>query len=144
MSRTTAPEPFKSLIHEWERALRAENRSRRTIEGYALVAHLFHYWLSQTENPPSEPGNLTSGHFRGWIGHRVDTTSPANANNNYRALQQWCNFLLIEDEIDDHPMKTMKPPKIPDQDPPVIPWMPSVRFSTAAAVGASCRAATPH
>ncbi|WP_020500451.1 tyrosine-type recombinase/integrase [Sciscionella marina] len=118
--RTEVPEPFLSLIKEWCRSLRSEGKSPRTIRGYRDAACWFHAWLADDEDAPAEPRDVQTSQARAWIAHRIETTSLGNANNNYRALQQWFNWLLAEDEIDVHPMARMKPPKVPEQPVPVV------------------------
>lgn len=115
------PKPFVSLIDEWARALHAENKSPKTIRCYTDAARKFHLWCADLDQPPAVPGDITPTDVRDWIAHRLDTTSPGNANNNYRCMQQWFNWLLNEDEIDTHPMARLKSPHVPDQPPPIVP-----------------------
>jgi integrase/recombinase XerC len=115
-----APEPWGPLIHEWARALHAENKAARTIEGYTDTATRFHLWHAARPDAPGDPTEVTTRHVRDWIGYRLDATSAGNANNNYRALQRWFAFLLEEGEIDVHPMRSMKPPHVPEKLVPVI------------------------
>ncbi|MBV8993915.1 MAG: phage integrase N-terminal SAM-like domain-containing protein, partial [Pseudonocardiales bacterium] len=130
-----APAPWQTLIDEWARSLRAENKSRRTIRTYTDAARWFHIWLASptappqlpdpatwlasVPAPPQQPGHLDAVHVRAWIAYRLETTSAGNANNNYRALQTWFNWLLEEEEISHHPMARMKPPQVPLQPVPV-------------------------
>ncbi|MFJ8815409.1 tyrosine-type recombinase/integrase [Amycolatopsis thermoflava] len=132
-----APAPFQALIDEWARSLRAENKSARTIRGYTDAARFFHIWIADptappdTDDPdewlaglaapPSEPSDLDKSHARDWIAYRIATTSPGNANNNFRALQQWGNWLLDEGEIEQHFMAGLKPPHVPEQPVPIVP-----------------------
>jgi site-specific recombinase XerC len=133
----SAPSPWQQLIDEWSRSLDAEHKSDRTIRGYTDSARWFHTWLANpvappdtkdpagwlagVPAPPTEPADISAKHIRAWITYRLDTTSPGNANNNYRALQAWFNWLLDEDEIEAHPMARMKPPKVPEQPVPIVP-----------------------
>ncbi|MFI6030504.1 tyrosine-type recombinase/integrase [Amycolatopsis magusensis] len=130
----TAPEQFQLLIDEWARSLAAEGKSKRTIRCYTDSARWLHIWLASpvappdvdsdwldaVPEPPTEPTDVTPRHIKAWITYRLGTTSHGNANNNYRALQQWFNWLADEDEIDAHPMARMKPPAVPEQPVPVI------------------------
>jgi site-specific recombinase XerD len=50
-----------------------------------------------------------------WVGHLLDTRSPATASNRYRAIQQWFAWMVEEAEIDDNPMAKMSPPHVPEQ-----------------------------
>jgi site-specific recombinase XerC len=132
-----APEPYQSLIEEWARSLRAENKSPRTIRTYTDAARWLHIWLADpvappneadprawlagVADPPGDPADVTKGHVRDWLTYRLATTSPGNANNNYRALLVWFNWLLEEDEIAEHPMTRLKPPHVPPQPAPITP-----------------------
>jgi hypothetical protein len=44
------------------------------------------------------------------MNHLLAVGKPGTVNNRFRAGQQWFNRLLIEEEIDAHPIATMKPP----------------------------------
>lgn len=116
-----APEPWGSLINEWVITLRSENKSARTVRGYTDPVTWFHAWLVERPDAPTEPDEIKPTHIRAWIAHRVEATSPGNAHNNYRALQQWFRFLVDEGEITTHPMAGLKPPHVPDQPPPITP-----------------------
>lgn len=136
MSVTPPPEPFASLIAEWSRSLKSENKSDNTIKAYTGSARKFHVWCTDPTAPPNEdnpaawlaavppapaePNDITVTHCRSWIGYRVDATSPGNAHADYRGLHAYHSWLLAEGEIDTHPMDRMKPPHVPDQPPPVV------------------------
>jgi integrase len=125
------------LNREWERQLRSENKSPKTIEVYLEAVWQLALWLDQLpETPdesadsdapdsglarPAEPADITKSHVIGWINHLLAIHSPATANNRYRAVQQWFNWLLNEGEIDAHPMARMKPPTIPEKEVPLVP-----------------------
>ncbi|MBB4689700.1 tyrosine-type recombinase/integrase [Amycolatopsis jiangsuensis] len=139
--RTRAPKPappaWQALINEWAMSLEAENKSPRTIRGYCDAVRFFHIWLADPDVPPeaddpetwlasvppkpTEPADYEPNHVKRWIAYRLATTSPGNANNNYRALSAWFNWLLTEEEIEHHPMARMNPPHIPDQPIPITP-----------------------
>lgn len=85
-------------------------------------------WLdalpSQTNDPesltrPETPGQITRAHIADWMTCLLETGAPGNANNKYRSVQQWFNWLLSEGEIEAHPMARMKPPFIPESQ---FPW----------------------
>lgn len=111
---------WEPLIRDWSRALRAENKSPRTISIYTSAARQLGSWAADLAQPPA-PGDVDHRVVRDFIAHRVETTSPGNANTEYRALQQWFKFLVNEDEMDQHPMANMKPPHVPEQPVPVVP-----------------------
>ena len=45
---------------------------------------------------------------------------PATANNRYRGLQSFFKWALSEGEVKVSPIANMKPPKIPENPPPVL------------------------
>ena len=52
LMRMYAPPPWDLLLAEWERSLRAENESPRTIEGYTTWADRFHDWTPPNRMRP--------------------------------------------------------------------------------------------
>jgi site-specific recombinase XerC len=117
------------LLREWERALRAENKSPATIDIYDRGVRLMADWFDQLPatsirpgavTRPEDPADITRSHIAEWMSHLLATGKPGNANNKYRSVQQWFNWLVIEGEIDVSPMATMKPPFVPEQEVPVI------------------------
>lgn len=118
------------LLREWERTLRAENKSKNTIEIYGHCARVMIKWLdalpAESDNPdaltrPETPDQITKAHIADWMSDLLATGTPGNANNKYRSVQQWFNWLLVEDEIEHHPMARMKPPFVPEKPVPLVP-----------------------
>ena len=109
----------------------------KTIQGYLESTWLLIGWLDQLPGTPDEssesagddgdlarpdePADMTKSHLIAWINHLLSINAPGTANNRYRAVRQWFNWLLGEDEIDAHPMARMKPPAIPEQEVPLVP-----------------------
>ena len=131
-----APPAWQALLTEWAMTLESENKSPRTIRGYTDAVRFFHLWLADPVAPPdadatewlanvppapAEPSEYQPRHVESWIAYRLATTSPGNANNNYRALHAWFAWLLDEAEIEVDPMARMKPPHVPDQPAPITP-----------------------
>ncbi|HEX3785161.1 MAG TPA: tyrosine-type recombinase/integrase [Pseudonocardiaceae bacterium] len=116
------------LLREWERTLSAENKAPKTIQVYGDGTRQLIVWLDRLPVESSEDlarpatlADITKQHLVGWMNHLLSISKPATANNRYRAVQQWFNWMLIEGEIDTHPMSTMKPPFIPEQQVPLVP-----------------------
>jgi integrase len=118
------------LVREWERTLRAENKSTNTIEIYGHCARMMIKWLdalpTEAIEPdaltrPEDPHEITRAHIATWMTHLLETGKPGNANNKYRSVQQWFNWLLDEGEIEIHPMIRMKPPFVPEEPVPLVP-----------------------
>lgn len=113
---TDIPPSWRQLIRHWARALQAENKSQRTIGIYTGAVRSL-----ARRFPETDPCGVDRGAVRDYIAHLVEETSAGNAHTNYRALQQWFKFLVLEEEIDQSPMVGMKPPIVPEQPVPVVP-----------------------
>jgi integrase/recombinase XerC len=118
------------LVREWERTLRAENKSKNTIGIYGHCTRLMIKWLDalptaasdlETETQPETPADIKRAHIATWMTDLLATGAPGNANNKYRSVQQWFNWLLAEGEIEVHPMARMKPPFVPEKPVPLVP-----------------------
>lgn len=109
------------LLREWRRTLRAEHKSPRTIDGYDETVRFFTAWLDQLEPPPADIADITAAHIKDWIGDQLDRWKPSTANTRYGHLRQWFNWLLAEEEIDAHPMATVKAPHVPEVPIPLVP-----------------------
>jgi site-specific recombinase XerD len=108
----------------------AENKSKNTIQIYGHCIRLMIKWLdampTESSDPeclvrPRTPGEITRAHIANWMTDLLATGTPGNANNKYRSVQQWFNWLLLEEEIEAHPMARMKPPFISEQPVPLVP-----------------------
>lgn len=113
---TTAPEQWKLLLRDFQRALQAENKSPRTIGIYLRAA----LRLARAY-PNIDPRDIDRRQIRDHIASLIEDTSAGNAHTHYRSLQQWFAFLLAEREIDTSPMVNMKPPIVPETTIPVVP-----------------------
>lgn len=113
---TTAPEQWKLLLRDFQRALQAENKSPRTIGIYLNAA----LRLARAY-PGTDPRNINRRQIRDHIATLIEETSAGNAHTHYRSPQQWFAFLLAEREIDAPPMANMKPPIAPETTIPVVP-----------------------
>jgi site-specific recombinase XerD len=124
------------LATSWLRALRSENKSENTIRIYGNAAKQFGRYLLDEENgyqptadedggagrpAPASLAELHREHIQAYIAATIARTSPANAHQHFRALRTFFNWLVDEEEIDRHPMRTMKPPQVPEVEVPVIP-----------------------
>lgn len=103
----------------FERAIKAENVSPRTVETYMESVTLFTRFLTD-QGMPLAVANIKREHVEGFITHLLSRYKPATAHNRYRALARFFKFLLDEGEIKTSPMERMKPPRIPEAPPPVL------------------------
>ncbi|WP_407553122.1 tyrosine-type recombinase/integrase [Streptomyces sp. Pv4-95] len=121
------------LASSWVRALRARNLSENTQRVYSRAATGLRNYLLDYD-PPAEdtearprpttlegPTGLHREHVEAYINHMLKTTSPATAHQYFRSLKTFFNWCVDEEEIDRSPMRTMKPPQLPEVEVPVIP-----------------------
>ncbi len=121
MDRITAASvgDLATLIPSFERSLRAANKSAKTVQVYGEAANQLLAFLREM-GMPTEVARIGREHVESFIERLVATKAPATANNRYRALTALFNFLVDFGEITDSPMRTMKPPKVPDVPVPVL------------------------
>lgn len=104
-------EELAVLLQSWQLSLRAERKSAQTLKTYTYGAKAFIAWMRE-QPEPIPVADVQRAHIAEWVTWLQDKELlPNTVNNRYRALQQWFNFLLEEEEIDQHPMTKMKPPK---------------------------------
>lgn len=116
---TASLSALPTLLRSFERHLRAENKSPRTIATYLTSGRQLSDFLEE-HGMPTDATALRREHVETFITHLIETRSPATANNRYRGLQQLFNFLLEEGEIERSPMEGMSPPHVPEQPVPVL------------------------
>lgn len=114
-----APGDWGSYANEWRRALEADNKSPNTVRIYLHSVRMLGEW-AHAQAPPLEPEDVRAGHIRDYMKHRLDTTSPGNAHNNYRALRTFFAWLVDEGELDDTPMRRTRPPILPEKIVPIV------------------------
>jgi len=107
------------LLNSFLRALRAENLSKRTLETYGESIKQFIRFLAR-EGVAVSPSEITREQVEDFITELLKKWKPATANNRYRALSRYFNWLVEEGEIEESPMLKMKSPKIPEQPPEVL------------------------
>lgn len=111
--------PFSELAKSYERSLRAENKSPKTILTYnEALARLESFLLSR--GMPTNPRAIRREHLEAFMEDLLARYKPATANNRYRSLQSFFKYLVEEDEIEANPMARMKPPRVPLTPPKVL------------------------
>ena len=103
------------LVRDWERSLRARNRSPRTIQSYLesvrqLIAHAGAEELADLDRRAVEE----------FLVHLANTRSASTAAVRYRSLQQWFKWCVEEEEIDADPMARISAPTVPEQPIPLL------------------------
>jgi site-specific recombinase XerD len=102
----------------WMRHLRAENKSPQTLLAYGYAVSQLEDYLEVTGGP-LKVTEIRAEHVEAFLANVLGHRSPATANNRYRGLQQFFAWLEAEREIVESPMRTMKPPRIPEAPVPV-------------------------
>ena len=100
------------LTRSFERHLRAENKSDRTIETY-LEAFLAGRGVRLAD--------ADRAHIEAFLADLLARWKPATAAIRYRSLKVFYAWLEDDGEIAADPMAKMKPPAIPEQPIPVLP-----------------------
>ena len=106
-------------IQSFTRHLRAENLSPKTIETYTESARQLASFLASA-GMPQDVAHITREHIESFITSLLERWKPATANNRFRGIQSFFKWLAEEGEIKESPMARMKPPKVPEQAPPVL------------------------
>jgi site-specific recombinase XerD len=106
------------LARSFERHLRAENKSDRTIETYLEAVRLLEAFLA---GRGVRLADADRGHIEAFLADLLARWKPATAANRYRSLKVFYAWLEEEGEITADPMAKMKPPAIPEQPVPVLP-----------------------
>lgn len=108
-----------TLTPSFERSLRAANKSTKTIVAYTQAADHLLRFLRQS-GMPTEVSKIRREHVEAFIIDQLERWKPATANNRYRSLAQLFKWLEEEGEIRTSPMAKMHPPKVPEQQMPVL------------------------
>ena len=103
-------------LASFNRHLRAENLSPRTIETYCESERQFVRFL-ETQGIPLNVSNLRREHVESFVEHLLERWKPATANNQYRGLLAFFKWLIDDGEIKDNQMARMKPPRVPESLP---------------------------
>lgn len=101
------------------RALRAENKSPKTIYAYCGAVEQFEAFLRE-KGMPLNVADVTAEHIREFITHLLNTRKPTTAHQRHRGLQSFWKWLIDEGEITESPMSNVAPPKLPELEVPVL------------------------
>lgn len=108
------------LKRGFEVALRARNRSRRTIKSYLEAVDLFRTF-ALNEGFPTTVERISGEHIETFIADQLERWTPTTALTRYGSLQQFFRWCVEEGEIQTSPMAKMKPPSLPEVLVPVVP-----------------------
>ncbi|WP_409464422.1 tyrosine-type recombinase/integrase [Amycolatopsis sp. GA6-003] len=127
---------WRSYVEEWDRSLRAANRPHTTRYHYELAVTQFADFLGGDELPrflaemdmdctddsdaAQDPTDVGRKHIEWFIAWMIHTRSASTALNKYKALQQFCNYLVESDEMDRHPMAKLSQPATTEKLVPIV------------------------
>ena len=121
-------------ISSWERALRARNRSPKTIRSYVDSARLLEAFLRQ-QRLPLDVRAITSEHLELLMEDQLRRWRPTTAAVRFRSLRQLFVWLASREEISCSPMANMRAPRVPPMPVPVIPDTDLMRLLEVCAGG---------
>jgi site-specific recombinase XerD len=104
------------LLRSFERHLRAENRSERTIASYLQSARQAETFLAGRGTSLTAASRADLEAFLGDLLGRRAAATAATRYKVLRILYRW-----LEDEVAVNPMAKMRPPIVPEQPVPVVP-----------------------
>lgn len=110
---------ISTLALSWRRALRAQNKSERTVDGYLEGVRFLDEYLARMGMPRAVP-NIRREHVEGYIAEQLERFRPATAHTRFRSCQQFFKWLVDDGELKVSPMASMRPPAIPDAPPAVL------------------------
>jgi site-specific recombinase XerD len=119
VTRAASVGDLTTLLPSFERSLRAQSKSPKTIETYGEASRQLIAFLVE-RGMPTEATSVHREHIEAFIEHLLERWKPATANNRYRALAQLFKYLEEEGEITESPMARMKPPKVTEELVPVV------------------------
>jgi site-specific recombinase XerD len=102
-----------TLVPDWLRSLRAENKSPNTLAAYSAAAEQFLAFL-QESGMPTQAAQITREHVETFVERLVTTRAPATARNRFGGLQRLFAYLVEEGELTESPMRNMHPPSVPE------------------------------
>lgn len=115
----TGPGHIRSLTESFRRSLLAENKSPRTIKTYGEGLGQFADHLERC-GMPTNVAHISREHVETFVADLLARWKPATASNRYRALQAFFKWAVEEGEITVSPMVNMRPPRVPEDPPPIL------------------------
>ena len=110
---------LSDLHKSFDRHLRAEGCSDRTLAVYGQAIRFFSRWL-EAQGRTATLDELNRAAIREWLAQLTDTNEPATVKMRYRGLFRFCGWLVDEEELDTHPMRTLSPPQPKSKPVPVL------------------------
>jgi site-specific recombinase XerD len=95
------------------------NLSRSTQRIYSDAVRSMVTYLASRDLQPT-PSEVTRRDIEAFVWHRLGQVKPATVSAEFRALQQFWKWLVLEEEIDRNPMDGAVAPMVPEQPVPVL------------------------
>jgi site-specific recombinase XerD len=117
--QTLAPVDIPALLPSWQRSLRSDHRSPRTIQSYTEAARQLADFLVR-QGMPTAVADIHREHVESFIAGLLERFTVATAAVRFRSLQQFFRWALEDGEITDNPMARMRMPRAPENPPAVL------------------------
>jgi len=119
VKRTAITPTIVDLAPSFARGLRAANLSPRTEQTYGYAIRDLAAFL-EAAGMPAEVASVAREHIESWIENLLARRKPATALAYFKSVQQFFRWAVEEGEVTDSPMAKMRPPRVPDNPPPVL------------------------
>ena len=106
------------LMPSFQRHLRAENKSPRTVESYTEAVRRLHDFLS-AKGMPVTVASITREHIEAFMEDQLSRLAASSARSRYASLRQFWRWCVEDGERTDSPMPP-RPPKVAEQPVPVL------------------------
>jgi site-specific recombinase XerD len=111
-TRSAPAAELSDMLRDFERSLRAERKSPKTILAYMSTGEAFRKFL-HAESLPTDVKEIKREHVERYINSLVDRgLKDTTVASHYRCLQQLFRYLEDDDVIERSPMAKMRPPKM--------------------------------
>lgn len=110
---------FAILLGSWDVAMQARRLSPNTRRIYLGAAGKLAAWVREHTEVLSWE-DVGRRDIEAYLAAYLATSTPANVNNNFRAIQQLFRWLTDEDEIGSNPMIGLRAPRLPEKVVPVL------------------------
>lgn len=104
----------------FEDDLRARNLSPRTVATYGEAIAQLGAFLAARGTAAPDPTTVSADDIRAFITDLLGRLSASTANNRYRGLNAYFNWLVEHDYVPASPMARLKPPKVDEKVVPVL------------------------
>lgn len=108
-----------TLLPSFERALKAGNKSPRTIAAYTAAVRALDAVL-QARSHSRQAAAISRHDMEAFLVERMGRYRPASVSLEFRALQQFWKWAVEEDEVPSSPMAKLRKPIVPEEPPAVL------------------------